>query len=208
MAIAPATGTDARVSGHGQEGRTRNAFKEWAVTVAALEAGRQVLLLRKGGIREEGKEFRVEHDEFVLYPTYEHQRADLIKPEYHRLLERVLGEAQPGRFPVRSWARVTHVFETLDPAVVARLSSYGIWTADYAHERLAWKPRKPLYALVLRTYNLPETHWVDFDASYAGCRSWTELKEAIPLAGRAPALDDGEFARRVEEIRAIVEGGA
>lgn len=187
---------------------TRTALKEWAVTVAALEAGRQVLLLRKGGIREEGREFRVEHDEFVLYPTYEHQRADLIKPEYHGELERVLREAQPGRFPVRSWAKVTHVFQTLDPHVVRRLSDYGIWTPDYAQERLAWKPRKPLYALVLRTYNLPATHWVEWDASYAGCRSWTELKQEVPLEGRAPALDDQEFARRVEEIRAIVANSA
>ena len=46
------------------------ALKEWAVTVRALAQGQQILLLRKGGIHEEGKDFRVIHPEFLLYqPT-------------------------------------------------------------------------------------------------------------------------------------------
>ena len=54
--------------------RCQVALKEWAVTVNALAEGAQILLLRKGGIHEEGKDFRVIHPEFLLYPTYEHQR--------------------------------------------------------------------------------------------------------------------------------------
>ena len=46
------------------------------------------LLLRKGGIREEHREFRVEHPEFLLFPTFEHQRADLIKSSSRAALER------------------------------------------------------------------------------------------------------------------------
>jgi hypothetical protein len=48
------------------------ALKEWAITVEAMAQGDQVLLLRKGGIHEEGKDFRVIHDEFLFYPTYLH----------------------------------------------------------------------------------------------------------------------------------------
>ena len=58
------------------------ALKEWAVFVTALEQGSQILLLRKGGIREEGKDFRPLYQEFVMYPTYEHQREALIKKPY------------------------------------------------------------------------------------------------------------------------------
>ena len=39
----------------------RFAFKEWAVTCQALAAGRQSLLLRKGGIHERNGRFEVEH---------------------------------------------------------------------------------------------------------------------------------------------------
>jgi hypothetical protein len=45
------------------------ASKEWAVICRELAAGRQMVLLRKGGIREPAKGFGVEHREFFLFPT-------------------------------------------------------------------------------------------------------------------------------------------
>ena len=42
------------------------AFKEWAVICEAL-AATQSLILRKGGISEEGGTFRPEHAEFLLH---------------------------------------------------------------------------------------------------------------------------------------------
>src|SRR5690606_37223628 len=67
------------------------AFKEWAVTVRALAEGEQLLTLRKGGIREEHKLFRLDHDRFFLYPTFDHQRNDVVReshlPELRRALE-------------------------------------------------------------------------------------------------------------------------
>ena len=50
------------------------AFKEWAVTVRALAEGEQLVTLRKGGIREPGKHFALDHERFFLYPTFDHQR--------------------------------------------------------------------------------------------------------------------------------------
>ena len=58
------------------------ALKEWAITCEAIGRGEQILLLRKGGIHEDSKDFRVIHREFLLYPTYEHQKADLLRPEH------------------------------------------------------------------------------------------------------------------------------
>ena len=37
------------------------ALKEWAITCEAIGNGEQILLLRKGGIHEDGKDFRVIH---------------------------------------------------------------------------------------------------------------------------------------------------
>src|SRR5882672_7459112 len=68
------------------------AFKEWAVTVRALAEGEQLLTLRKGGIRETGKHFRVEHDRFFLYPTFDHQRYDLVRASHQPELSRALEE--------------------------------------------------------------------------------------------------------------------
>jgi hypothetical protein len=55
------------------------ALKEWAVVCKALEEGRQVLLLRKGGIMEYKQGFEVKHDKFLLFPTFEHQSKESIR---------------------------------------------------------------------------------------------------------------------------------
>src|SRR5690348_14361772 len=47
---------------------TAHALKEWAAVIDAMERGRQVITLRKGGIRE--KAFLVEAANFYLLPTF------------------------------------------------------------------------------------------------------------------------------------------
>jgi hypothetical protein len=42
------------------------ALKEWAVVCRALEEGRQVMLLRKGGILEYRQGFEVRHEKFLI----------------------------------------------------------------------------------------------------------------------------------------------
>ena len=49
------------------------AFKEWAGVCDALVAGRQSLIVRKGGIAEGPRGFAPEHDTFWLYPTHVHE---------------------------------------------------------------------------------------------------------------------------------------
>src|SRR5918996_4422787 len=68
------------------------AFKEWAVTARALSEGEQLLTLRKGGIREENKHFELEHEQFFLYPTFDHERNDLVRESHHPELRRALEE--------------------------------------------------------------------------------------------------------------------
>src|SRR3712207_3144176 len=109
------------------------ALKEWAVTVQALAQGKQILLLRKGGIREESREFRVEQPAFFLYPTYEHQRADLLQPLYRPDLDAVLATPPPpDSVRLEYWAEVTDVHETLEAAEVETLAPLYIWTTNYA----------------------------------------------------------------------------
>src|ERR671913_312022 len=68
------------------------ALKEWAIICKALEDGKQILLLRKGGIMEYRKGFEVKHNEFLLYPTFEHQSLESIKAEYKEKLKEILEE--------------------------------------------------------------------------------------------------------------------
>ncbi|HEY6229533.1 MAG TPA: DUF1802 family protein, partial [Verrucomicrobiae bacterium] len=59
----------------------RIAFKEWAVIVDALGTGRQIVILRKGGISEGRGGFQVDHPEFLLFPTLFHQQRESVLPE-------------------------------------------------------------------------------------------------------------------------------
>src|SRR5262245_11545086 len=79
------------------------ALKEWAVTVAALSRGDQVLVLRKGGIGE--KRFEFPHRSFFLFPTYLHQRPELVKPEARAELAAEMERTEePDRLPLRVYA--------------------------------------------------------------------------------------------------------
>jgi hypothetical protein len=197
------------------------AFKEWAVTVRALAEGEQLLTLRKGGIREPNRHFRIEHDRFFLYPTFDHQRNDLVRdshrPELRRALEEGVwadgepppqallrdgGIQQPERVRIRAWAEVAGHFTITDPRCVDALSPFYVWTPDYAEKRLAWKRRHPLHVLLLRTYRIPRPVTVKVRDEYGGCMSWLELHRELPFEG-TPVLSDEEFERAAEEIQAI-----
>jgi len=62
-----------------------------------------LLTLRKGGIREENKHFELEHERFFLYPTFDHQRNDLVGIPTTRscvaLEEGSLADEEPPRKP-------------------------------------------------------------------------------------------------------------
>jgi hypothetical protein len=178
------------------------ALKEWAVAQRALDQGQQVVLLRKGGIREPGKEFRVLHPEFLLYPTFEHQRKDLIKSGWQQALARTVGEAPgPDRVTLTHFAQVFRVFEVTDQAAVELLDLYHIWTPDYAQKRLHWKPRKPLAVMAVRVYRLEQPQTLPVLPEYIGCTSWVALAHGVPLGRLTPVLPDSVFLDRVEQVR-------
>jgi len=181
------------------------ALKEWAITIKALDDGRQVLLLRKGGVHPADRQFRVEAPEFFLYPTYEHQRADLLKPEYQPELARLLAEGKGDgeTVTISHLARVTDVFPITERAQVEALSAHYIWTTAYAEERLSWRPRSPLYVLLLKVYRLAGPCTLPVLPAYAGCKSWLDLAEGVPLAGLTPVLSDAEYDQRTRGIKAV-----
>ena len=178
------------------------ALKEWAVAVDALGAGRQIITLRKGGIHREDKDFRMVHPEFLLFPTYEHQRADLIKPQFHGGLERTLEEGgAPGLVTMSSWCELTDVFELRDNETLHSLSELHLWTDDYAEKRLHWRPRHPLTVALLRVYDLRQPQAIPILDEYTGCKSWVELGRDVPLGSMSPVLTDGEYEERASVIR-------
>lgn len=180
------------------------SLKEWAVTIDALDRGRQIVLVRKGGIHE--KVFKVEHDEFFLYPGFEHQRLDLLKSEYHEQLNDVLAgwDGSTDHAPLTHWCQVTEVIELMDPAKLEALSPLFIWTTNYAEQRLHWRPRQPLEILLVRVHRLPETYTQKVESYFAGCKSWIDLPAPVSVRGSVPVLSDAEYAAKVNEVKAAL----
>ena len=97
------------------------ACKEWAVVVDALLRGEQILDLRKGGVHEEGRRFELQADRFWLFPTYEHQDADLLKPAHQAALERARADhegAGADRVRIEGWADVAGTALLTDPEII------------------------------------------------------------------------------------------
>src|SRR5262245_54371950 len=155
------------------------ALKEWAVVVHALAEGEQIVDLRKGGLREDGRHFDVPARRLWLYPTAEHQKPELVKAAYRHWLDFADAAAVGGPITLSAWADRPEVGTITEPEQLAALDSKSIWTDDYAQSRLRWKKRDPLWVLVLRVHRLHEPVTVAWDDAYGGCTSWVDLA-ALP----------------------------
>jgi hypothetical protein len=179
----------------------RTALKEWAIACEELEAGRQILLLRKGGISEQRNEFRVEHSDFLLFPTYEHQRADLLRPDLAAHVQAVANARPTGQsVTLRLWAEARAVFEVTTEREVLAVSGLHCWSDGYALERLHWRPVKPLHLVALRVFRLAAPTEFPLLPSYGGCTSWISLADPVSVEGVRPVLSDAEFSDQLARV--------
>lgn len=176
------------------------AFKEWAVICEMLASGRQSLILRKGGIAEEGGTFRPEHAEFLLYPTFFHEHRTGIKPAALPLLEAAESARPPaGAVRFTHFVRVADVkhFTSLD-ATLALDALHG-WTPDVVKQRFHY--RAPgLFVLTVRAFRLARAVDVIERPEYAGCKTWVPLDTPVDVSGAESVLSNEQFARVQEEI--------
>ena len=170
------------------------ALKEWAIVCKALEDGKQMLLLRKGGIMEYRKGFEVKHNEFLLYPTFEHQSIESIKAEYKEKIKEISEEhnisynnrkkmdKNDNNFNTASnniiklLAKVEDVIEISDKLILSELRDYHIWSDEYVTMRMNYNPSKPMNVLLLRIYKIRKPLIVDINNKWAGCKSWIDIE--------------------------------
>ena len=187
---------------------TNQALKEWKIAIQALEQGQTILLLRKGGIREQGGKFNVAQDKILLYPTFEHQQPTLLKPEYANQVQLVSSGWHPQTVKISSFAEITDILSwnnSQDQSLINALMPFHIWNEIFVRDRLQFKPQQPLYILLLRTYKLPKVYEIPYDSSYGGCRSWIELQENIPLDNMIPVLTQENYDQQVSTIYNILQ---
>lgn len=178
-------------------------LKEWATVCAALESGRQMILLRKGGIYEAAGEFELENPQFLLFPTYLHQNLNMLKPDVHAGFAAM--SAEPGEVRISAAGAVTDIIQLRSREQMERIEDEHVWTKPLVDMRFNYRPQNPLYLLLVRAYRLTEPVTVENTPAYAGCKSWVPLDDPIETAQAIPVIDDARYdvhrAQILESIR-------
>jgi len=182
------------------------ALKEWAVLLEAMADGRQIFLLRKGGIAEGRSGFELKHREFAFFPTWEHQQADALKPAYRDLFEK-LEPPNPATIAIRYMGRVEQVAQA--PKSIDAMAPFGdqhIWTDAYLRKRYEYRPDLPLYIVVVRLFRLEKPLDIRNESRYAGCRSWVDLAEPLPSdTAFEPVLSPTRFATLRKQLEPVFD---
>tara|TARA_B100001146_G_C16144905_1_gene418480 strand:- start:456 stop:1001 length:546 start_codon:yes stop_codon:yes gene_type:complete len=179
-----------------------NGLKEWATVIKALEYGKQTVILRKGGILETASGFRVESKKFLLFPTWEHQEVKHVKSEYYDFLNETLNQKpRQGYNIITSLAEILDEKDIFSKEIVNRLSSFHVWSDEYIEERINWMPEKPIKAVFLRTYKIPQIE-ISLEPEFEGCKSWIELN--LNQDSGQSVLTDLEIETGLKKFREIV----
>lgn len=186
---------------------TAAALKEWAVVNRALREGRQVFLLRKGGLVEKDQAFAPREKEFYIFPTFEHQNPIDLRPEFAEwpaAAERL--RPPPGGVDIDVFARADETRTVTDAAALRRLLPRAVWSESFYEKRLAYKPENPLTLVFLRCFRAPQPHRVPDDPAYAGCTSWVTLREPLSSSAFYPVLSAEVFAEAKKDVLRAFDG--
>ena len=174
-------------------------LKEWAVIIEALLSGRQIILLRKGGISEEGGRFAVDYREFFLYPTDTHQQGAGIKESEQSFLKLLKPKASD-YIELRAYVSVAFATQLTEWEQVAALEPFHIWSAEEIRNR--FDRREPdLTVLGLRVYRLPRVIPVLEEPRFAGCRSWVTLESSVVTDSPVPVLTEKKFLEKLSMVK-------
>ena len=195
------------------------ALKEWSIICKALEDGNQTILLRKGGILEYKKGFEIRQKSFLLFPTLEHQAEEYLQSKYLQTYDLLLKgnksrDIQNKTNILLVLARIEAIQEFHDHEMLPELEKYHIWNEKYVNMRMNYNPKKPMNALLLRVYKLPQPILIDVKPEWAGCKSWIDIDIAEKYGNQfgtvpkmfdqsEPVIKDKEFQRIFENFMEI-----
>lgn len=177
------------------------AFKEWAVVIDALLRGDQIVILRKGGLREGRGGFQIEHPEFLLFPTLFHQQRESVTPAAQARYDEIAPRLPaPDVLRIEGFARVAAWRRLESRDSLAALSGQHIWREEVIAERFDWGRAKEIHLLAVRVYRLPQSVEMPMRPEFGGCKSWVTLTEDIQTEGAQPVLAEADFACKLASL--------
>lgn len=177
------------------------ALKEWAGVCAALVEGRQTVLLRKGGIREQSGQFVPEHPCFWLYPTHVHEAQQGLRGETSTTS--AAGPGPGGAVLIDSLATIEWAEFVTSEDALASLEPFHVWSAETIQKRFHYR-RPGLWAIGVRVYRRDEPWSLVPTVEQLGCVSWVALDHPHETSGSRPVLDDETAATLRDAARAAL----
>ena len=178
-------------------------FKEWSLVCDALGAGRQSVILRKGGIAEGQGGFQWQASEFYLFPTHFHEQ--LQQTTWGGTPETLAAISDPATIAIRLVATIESTATITDWSMAAALAPFHIWKEEVIRERFGYGEAPGLSMALLRVHRLAEPWTLDMTPRFGGCRSWLDLPPPPP-SETTPVLSDEVHRARLEAIAAALRG--
>ncbi|MEM1028054.1 MAG: DUF1802 family protein [Planctomycetota bacterium] len=186
------------------------ALKEWACVCDLLVGGKVCLLLRKGGVHEHDGpgRFKLEHDRFALFPAWEHETLDWIKPELRPGRGPITQE--PAEIEIKGYAEVAGIWEVPSREAFGQLDDLHPWLPPQIDMRFNYKPDRPLYAMLVRAFRFEQPLVIPNRSAFAGCKSWVPLSGQDVLEGIASrrAIDETQLALVRDRVDSVLRYSA
>ena len=174
------------------------ALKEWSGVIQALIEGRPTLLLRKGGIAEQG--FELHRDPFWLFPTWSHQQEQGLREDARRFIP---PHPDPGVVFLQGWASVKGAWRVRELPLLDKLYPWNVLKPETVRKRFEY--RYPgLMVLALEVFRLPVAKEVVANPAWEGCHSWLKLDTSLELAAGKSCLNSAECNGMVQGVEGIL----
>jgi CDP-diacylglycerol--glycerol-3-phosphate 3-phosphatidyltransferase len=171
------------------------AFKEWSGIVDLLASGKQILILRKGGIHEGRGGFNLKHSKFWLFPTHFHEQARFL-----RNITPQTPDDQEKQIRITAYAEVTDAYFIYNSQLISKLAPFHYWEEKVITERFTQEEPYGLHLFILKVHCLTQSISLPMIPAYGGCRSWVTLPIDWKNETTIPALDEATFQSRRNEI--------
>jgi hypothetical protein len=155
-------------------------FKELASVCAAVDGGKQALLLRKAGLRESTADSVFTTRSFYLLPTHYHDRE----------------KGAPGvGFDVALRVEVVRAGELRDWSIIQKLAPLTAYDPKTLQEHFDSRDEKLLHFALVKAFRLLPVWHLPSSPALSGCRSWFELPPAPDITSESPVTADAVFKK-------------
>jgi hypothetical protein len=174
---------------------TLTLLREWQSVCDAIAAGRDQLLIRKGGIAEGRAGFELKKNFFGLLPTLFHQvkNADPSAPT-----------PEPPRV-VTLICQLVEAYSMPSDTDLSSLGAFHAYTPEQLAARQTYKTERPLNLLVVRPFRLRQPIDLATGAIKASCKSWVEAPLSQPMGGIEPVTEMNASEATIQTLRTAIE---